>query len=177
MSGPLYFVSCCVAITALTLNQRVHGSSPCAPTIEIKDLRKSDSSLLPKKLDWEALGKQKRDFSRCALQSARCLPTVAAPTHLTGVTARRRSGALRDLSVPPQKADTCRSTSCFGGVQTGPKTRFAHLTFHRGIAVRSSLRRVSYYLPLSLPHRENCLYFSRCGMTLSIPRRRFLSSS
>ena len=62
---------------ALTRNQRVHGSSPCAPTIEIKDLRKSDSSLLPKKLGWEAHEKQKRDFSRCAravsaLSSDRC---------------------------------------------------------------------------------------------------------
>jgi predicted DNA binding CopG/RHH family protein len=27
------------------------------------------------------------------------------------------------------------------------------------------------------PYRENFLYFSRCGMTLSIPSRRFLSSS
>jgi hypothetical protein len=27
-----------VAIAALTLNQRVQGSSPCAPTIDIKDL-------------------------------------------------------------------------------------------------------------------------------------------
>jgi antitoxin (DNA-binding transcriptional repressor) of toxin-antitoxin stability system len=26
-------------------------------------------------------------------------------------------------------------------------------------------------------HRLNFLYFSRCGMTLSMPRRRFLSSS
>lgn len=27
------------------------------------------------------------------------------------------------------------------------------------------------------PYRENFLYLSRCGMTLSIPKRRFLSSS
>ena len=27
------------------------------------------------------------------------------------------------------------------------------------------------------PHLENFLYFSRCGITLSIPSRRFLSSS
>jgi hypothetical protein len=38
MSGPLYLVSPCVAVSALTLNQRVHGSSPCAPTIEINEL-------------------------------------------------------------------------------------------------------------------------------------------
>src|SRR5579883_362812 len=29
----------------------------------------------------------------------------------------------------------------------------------------------------SAPHRENFLYFSRCGMMLSSPKRRFLSSS
>jgi hypothetical protein len=29
-----------------TLNQRVHGSSPCAPTIEIKNLRKFAASSL-----------------------------------------------------------------------------------------------------------------------------------
>ena len=28
----------CVALSALTLNQRVQGSSPCVPTIDIKDL-------------------------------------------------------------------------------------------------------------------------------------------
>jgi hypothetical protein len=39
VSGPRLAVSCCVAIAALTLNQRVQGSSPCAPTNEIKLLR------------------------------------------------------------------------------------------------------------------------------------------
>ena len=37
-----------------TLNQRVQGSSPCAPTIEIKDLLAFWQVVLPRSLDWEA---------------------------------------------------------------------------------------------------------------------------
>ena len=38
MSGPLYHGSARVTLDGLTLNQRVHSSSLCAPTIKINDL-------------------------------------------------------------------------------------------------------------------------------------------
>ena len=36
--GSAHLLPRCVASSALTLNQRVQGSSPCAPTIEINHL-------------------------------------------------------------------------------------------------------------------------------------------
>ena len=36
--GSAHLLSHCVALSALTLNQRVQGSSPCAPTIELQSL-------------------------------------------------------------------------------------------------------------------------------------------
>jgi hypothetical protein len=46
----------------LTFNQEVMGSNPIALTNKIKELDIYGAALLPRRVDWEAHGKQRRGF-------------------------------------------------------------------------------------------------------------------
>jgi hypothetical protein len=45
------------------------------------------------------------------------------------------------------------------------------------LSLRERVKRAASAALFVFAQRENFLYFSRCGITLSIPNRRFLSSS
>jgi hypothetical protein len=78
-----------------TLNQRVHGSSPCAPTIKINGLRKSDSSLLPKDAIGKSMGSNNGIF-RAALVRPACFRPAACRTRALNLRNRLPSSRQRN---------------------------------------------------------------------------------